>query len=250
MNISTKPLVVEVWSDFVCPWCWIAKRRFDKALAAFEHRDLVQVNLRAYRIAANYQPESFAAALLRKFRDPAAAQGMMDAVRQHGAAEGLDYRFDTMQFGDTIDAHMLVKAVEDEALQKLLVEALYEQSVTHGASLFDRSSLAQIATQAGVPAQLVQDAWAAPGLRQLVQRMSPPACRCSFSATAATFPAPSPRMCLPKRSTGCTTGRRWRCRICRDRCAGWTAARSEPNAKRQGHAAFGACPCHISTNLD
>ena len=170
MNTSTKPLLVEVWSDFVCPWCWIAKRRFDKALAAFEHRDLVQVNLRAYRIAANYQPESFAAALLRKFRDPAAAQGMMDAVRQHGAAEGLDYRFDTMQFGDTIDAHMLVKAVEDEALQKLLVEALYEQSVTHGASLFDRSSLAQIATQAGVSAQLVQDAWAAPGLRQLVQR--------------------------------------------------------------------------------
>lgn len=170
MNTAAKPLVVDIWSDFVCPWCWVAKRRFDKALAAFPYSDLVQVNLRAYRIAPNYQPESFAAALLKKFRDPAAAQGMMDAVRQHAAAEGLDYRFDTMQFGDTIDAHMLVKAVTDEAVQKQLVEALYEQSVTYGASLFERASLERIAIQAGVPARLVSDAWTMPGLRQLVQR--------------------------------------------------------------------------------
>jgi len=170
MNTSEKPLVVEIWSDFVCPWCWIAKRRFDKALAAFAHKDLVQVRLRAYRLAPNHRTEPIAATLLAKFRNPVAAQGMMDAVRQHGIDEGLDYRFDTMLFGDTMDAHMLVKAVEDEMLQKRLVELLYEQSTTHGVSLFDRDALALIAAQAGVPAELVQRAWSTPELRQLVQR--------------------------------------------------------------------------------
>lgn len=170
MSTDTKPLVVEIWSDFVCPWCWIAKRRFENALAAFPHKDQVRVQLRAYRLAPNYRAEPFPAALLKKFRDPAAAHGMMNAVRQNGAAEGLDYRFETMQFGDTMDAHILVKAVEDEPLQKRLVELLYEQSTTHGVSLFDRDALARIAAQAGVPAELVQRAWSTPELRQLVQR--------------------------------------------------------------------------------
>lgn len=170
MDTNVKPLVVDIWSDFVCPWCWIAKRRFDKALGDFEYKDKVQVNVRAYRIAPNHPAEPFKAALLTKFRDPVAAQGMMNAVQQHAAAEGLDYRFDTMQFGDTTDAHVLVKAVEDESMQKRLVEVLYEQSVSQGMSLFDRDSLALIASKAGVPAVVVQRAWSTPELRQLVQR--------------------------------------------------------------------------------
>lgn len=169
MTTNAKPLVVDIWSDFVCPWCWIAKRRFEQALGDFAHKDEVRINVRAYRLAPGHRTEPFKAALLTKFRDPAAAQGMMNAVQQHGAAEGLDYRFDTMLFGDTMDAHVLVKAVEDESMQKRLIEALYEQSVSQGRSLFERPSLALIAAQAGVPADLVQRAWSMPALRQLVQ---------------------------------------------------------------------------------
>ena len=169
MKNNTQTLVVDIWSDFVCPWCWIAKRRFEKALAAFAHRDAVQVRLRAYRIAPNHQAEPIKAALLKKFRDPMAAEGMLYSVQSHGAAEGLDYRFDTMLFGDTMDAHMLVKAAGDAALQQRLVEVLYAQSISHGKSLFDRDSLARLAAQAGVPAEAVQRAWSTPQLRQQVQ---------------------------------------------------------------------------------
>ena len=169
MNSNTKTLVVDIWSDFVCPWCWIAKRRFDRALAAFEHKDAVQVNLRAYRLAPNYKAEPIKTALLKKFRDPMAAEGMMYSVQSHGAAEGLAYHFDTMLFGDTMDAHMLVKAAGDAASQQRLAEVLYEQSISHGKSLFDRDSLALLAAQAGVPAEVVQRAWSTPQLRQQVQ---------------------------------------------------------------------------------
>ncbi|NVI84614.1 DsbA family oxidoreductase [Janthinobacterium sp. BJB401] len=169
MKHIPQTLVVDIWSDFVCPWCWIAKRRFDKALAAFEHRDAVQVRLRAYRIAPNHQAEPIKAALLKKFRDPLAAEGMLYSVQSHGAAEGLDYRFDSMLFGDTMDAHILVKAAGDAASQQRLVEVLYAQSISHGKSLFDRDSLALLAAQAGVPAEAVQRAWATPQWRQQVQ---------------------------------------------------------------------------------
>lgn len=169
MKHNTQALVVDIWSDFVCPWCWIAKRRFDKALAAFEHRDAVQLRLRAYRIAPNRQAEPIKAALLKKFRDPLAAEGMLYSVQSHGAAEGLTYRFDTMLFGDTMDAHMLVKAAGDAASQQRLVEVLYAQSISHGKSLFDRDSLALLAAQAGVPAEVVEQAWATPQWRQQVQ---------------------------------------------------------------------------------
>ena len=169
MKHNTQALVVDIWSDFVCPWCWIAKRRFDKALAAFEHRDAVQLRLRAYRIAPNHQAEPIKAALLKKFRDPLAAEGMLYSVQSHGAAEGLTYRFDTMLFGDTMDAHMLVKAAGDAASQQRLVEVLYAQSISHGKSLFDRDSLALLAAQAGVPAEVVQQAWSTPQWRQQVQ---------------------------------------------------------------------------------
>ncbi|PHV32286.1 isomerase [Janthinobacterium sp. BJB312] len=169
MKNNPQTLVVDIWSDFVCPWCWIAKRRFEKALAAFEHRDAVQVRLRAYRIAPGHPAEPIKAALLKKFRDPLAAEGMLYSVQSHGAAEGLDYRFNTMLFGDTMDAHMLVKAAGDAASQQRLAEVLYAQSISHGKSLFDRDSLALLAAQAGVPAEVVEQAWSTPQWRQQVQ---------------------------------------------------------------------------------
>ncbi len=169
MNSSSKSLVVDTWSDFACPWCWVAKRRFDKALDAFPYKDLVQVNVRAYRLAPNYFAEPITRTLVKKFGSQAPAKAMMDAVTQHAAAEGLVYNFETMLFGDTMDAHVLVKAVADKELQKRLVEALYEQSISHGKSLFDRSVLASIAEGAGVPADVLERAWSTPEFRQQVQ---------------------------------------------------------------------------------
>lgn len=165
MQTPTKQYVVDIWSDFVCPWCWIAKRRFEKALEQFSGKDNVQVNVRAYRLAANQAPEPMVAALKRKLGNPRSAQAMMDAVTKYGRSDGLDYRFGTMSFGDTADAHVLVKAVQDPVVKKRLVEMLYEQSTTHGRSLFDRSSLASMARAAGVSDAVIELAWSSIELR-------------------------------------------------------------------------------------
>lgn len=165
MQTPSKKYVVDIWSDFVCPWCWIAKRRFEKALERFPEKDSVQVNVRAYRLAANQASEPMVAALGRKLGNPDSADAMMSTVSKYGQTDGLNYRFDTMLFGDTADAHVLVKAVEDPAAKKRLVEALYEQSTTHGKSLFDRSSLKTIAKAVGVSDESIQLAWSSVELR-------------------------------------------------------------------------------------
>lgn len=167
---KSNPFVVDIWSDFVCPWCWIAKRRFEKALESFRYKELVQVNARAYRLAPNYVAEPIKKTLVKKFGNLASAEAMMSTVTQHANVEGLVYRFDTMLFGDTADAHMLVKAMEGEPVQSALIEALYEQSITHGKSLFDRASLELIAERVGVTSEAVQRVWKTSGLRTLMQK--------------------------------------------------------------------------------
>ncbi|MGE8099902.1 DsbA family oxidoreductase [Pseudomonas fluorescens] len=165
MQTTSKKYVVDIWSDFVCPWCWVAKRRFEKALDRFDEKDSVQINIRAYRLAANHTPEPMIAALKRKLGNSDTAEAMMSTVIKYGNDAGLDYRFATMQFGDTTDAHVLVKAVDDPAVKKRLLEALYEQSTTHGKSLFDRSSLEAIAREVGVSEESIKLAWSSAELR-------------------------------------------------------------------------------------
>lgn len=169
MSSVSKKFSVDIWSDYVCPWCWVAKRRFEKALESFPYKDNVQVNVRAYRLAPNHVAEPMVGALKRKLGSPAAAVSMMSTVKQYGQASGLDYRFETMLFGDTADAHVLVKAVEDEVLKKNLVEALYEQSTTQGKSLFDRGSLESIAKSVGVSDESIRVAWSSMELRHQMQ---------------------------------------------------------------------------------
>jgi len=170
MQTTSKKYVVDIWSDFVCPWCWVAKRRFEKALDRFDEKDAVHINIRAYRLAANHTPEPMIAALKRKLGNPDTAEAMMSTVIKYGNDAGLEYRFATMQFGDTADAHVLVKAVEEPAVRKRLLEALYEQSTTHGKSLFDRSSLEAIARGVGVSEESTQLAWSSPELRVAMEQ--------------------------------------------------------------------------------
>lgn len=165
MQTPSKKYVVDIWSDYVCPWCWIAKRRFEKALDRSGIKDDVQINVRAYRLAANHAPEAMIPALRRKLGHAGSADAMMSTVSSYARADGLDYRFETMMFGDTADAHMLVKAVGDTAVKARLVEALYEQSTSHGRSIFDRSSLEAIAKEVGVSDESIQLAWTSPELR-------------------------------------------------------------------------------------
>ncbi|PJX22227.1 disulfide bond formation protein DsbA [Advenella sp. S44] len=144
-----KKVSVEVWSDFVCPWCWIAKRRFDKAIASLLGKVDVSVTFKAYRLAKGAEPLEYRTALSQKFPSREAVERFMAIVGQNGVQEGLIYNFETMRFGDTTLAHALVKSIDSQALKLALTERIYKAATTDGCDIFDRDVLVSLAKEVG-----------------------------------------------------------------------------------------------------
>src|SRR5690606_17344835 len=107
-------LNVEILSDIACPWCYVGKRRFEAALARFEHRDQVQVRWRAFELDPKAprmaDPDlDHAGMLARKYGvRRAEAQAMIDRMVGVARDEGIEMRFDRPRSGNTFDAHRLV----------------------------------------------------------------------------------------------------------------------------------------------
>jgi predicted DsbA family dithiol-disulfide isomerase len=105
-------MLVEIWSDIVCPWCYIGKRRFESALARFEHADEVEVRWRSFELdprAPFRRPGTMAEHLAAKYGLAVEeARARLVDVDQLGAAEGLDYRLADTKGGNTFAAHRLL----------------------------------------------------------------------------------------------------------------------------------------------
>ena len=150
-------LRVEVWSDVVCPWCYIGKRRFEAALARFEHRDDVELVWRSFELDGSAPPSSdeqgsYAERLASKYGcSITEAQVMIDNMTVTAAQEGLDFRFDLARPGNTFDAHRLLHLALEHGQQNELKERLDAATFTEGSPASDHSALRALATQVGLP---------------------------------------------------------------------------------------------------
>ncbi len=150
---------VEIWSDVVCPWCYVGKRRFEAALAAFPHRDQVEVVWRSFELDAGAPRERVGdyAQLLADKYGFAVSQGqeMIDTMTRAGAVDGLDLRFDRARTGNTFDAHRLLHladASDEPGLQDRLKERLLRATFTEGEPIGDHETLVRLAAEAGLDA--------------------------------------------------------------------------------------------------
>ena len=147
---------IEIWSDVVCPWCYIGKRRLETALADFPHRDQVEIVWRSFQLdpsAPTTPTETVAEHLGRKYGGGAAGgQRMIDQVEAVAAEEGLLYRLGQAQRVGTIDAHRLLHAAREHggATQSRLKEALLHAYFVDAANVADQDTLARIAGEAGL----------------------------------------------------------------------------------------------------
>lgn len=144
-----KRVSVEVWSDFVCPWCWIAMRRLESASQALAGNVEVCITHKAYRLARGMAADDFKRALIKKLGYVLTAERMMEAVAEFGAMEGLTYNFPTMRFGDTTDAHILVKSAVSAEEKHRLTERIFSAATTEGLDIFDRDVLCSLAKDVG-----------------------------------------------------------------------------------------------------
>ena len=154
-----EPLEVEIWADVVCPWCYIGKRRFEEALASFEHRDDVRVTLRSFELDPTPREASegdVARLLAAKYgMTESEARQAVEGVRRTAQEVGIDMSDGQRHHGNTRDAHRLLHLAADQGLQEQLAEALYKAHFTEGRSLVDPDSLAAIATSVGLdPAEV------------------------------------------------------------------------------------------------
>jgi predicted DsbA family dithiol-disulfide isomerase len=147
-------VLVEVWSDVVCPWCYIGKRHLERALADFEQRDQVGVRWRAYELdpAAPFVREGdYAGRLARKYGvAPTQAQAMIDRMVRAAADAGLDFRFDIARPGRTFDAHRVIHLGAARGRQDEVKERLLRAYFTEGEVIGDPDTLVRLGVEAGL----------------------------------------------------------------------------------------------------
>mgnify|MGYP001946585876 CR=1 FL=1 len=163
---------VEIWSDVVCPWCYIGKRRFEKALESFPHRDEVEVVYRSFQLdpgAQQVYPGSNDELLAEKFGgDLERAKAMNAQVSEMAAQEGLDYRLDEARPGNTLDAHRLLHFAAAKGRGNEAKERLLRAYFTDGKSIGDQAELAGIFTEMGFDRDEVERVLAGDDYRQEV----------------------------------------------------------------------------------
>ena len=141
-------MIIDIWSDVVCPWCFIGKRRLEKALSTFEHRDQVTIRHRAFQLQPDITTTvPTADYLAEKYRLPSTQVKEMQAnVCAVADGEGLCYNLDETLSGNTFDAHRLLLWAATVGKQDQLLEAMYSGYFEKSLPLFSHSDLIAVAT--------------------------------------------------------------------------------------------------------
>jgi predicted DsbA family dithiol-disulfide isomerase len=154
VRVFTITMEVEIWSDVVCPWCYLGKRRFEQALSSFEHRDQVQVTYRSFELDPSAPPGVTSPTiemLAQKYGMSAAqAEQAQRQMEERAAADGLTFRMSGLHSGSTRDAHRLLQLAKASGRQDQLMERLQRAYFTEQDSIFDHDSLTRLAVEAGL----------------------------------------------------------------------------------------------------
>src|ERR1700761_2050897 len=145
---------VDIWSDVVCPWCYVGKARFEKALDAFGHRDEVEVVYHSFELDPDFPRDSGGETnlqmLSRKYGmspDQARqAEGQLAALAQ---AEGLGFDAER-PVGNTFDLHRVIQLGLAKGVQRELVSAVNEAYFARARQVFDPAVLTEVAAGAGL----------------------------------------------------------------------------------------------------
>jgi predicted DsbA family dithiol-disulfide isomerase len=149
------PIRVEIWSDVVCPWCYIGKRRFERALDQLDHEVDVDYVFRAFQLdptASLGKSQPVVEAYARKFGGPERARAIIERVTSVAAGEGLEFRLDRALRANTLLSHRLLWLAEQPdspVAQPVLKERLLQAYFHDGLDIGDPDVLAECAAEVG-----------------------------------------------------------------------------------------------------
>lgn len=145
---------IEVWSDIVCPWCYIGKRRLERALEGFEHADEVELLWRSFQLDPSFPKgvrEPVYDSLAKKMNaTPDEVRQMTDQVKQVAAQEGLHYEFENAVMVNTFDAHRLTHLAKEKGLGDQAHERLMRAQLVEARVVDEVDTLVELAGEIGL----------------------------------------------------------------------------------------------------
>lgn len=156
-NKIMEKMLIEVWSDFVCPFCYVGKRKLENAIAASGYKDQIEVVYKAYQLDQN-APLTPTGIGYEGFADHkgisvSEAKTMLSGIVAAAQEYGLDYRFDLTQSVNTLKAHRLAKWARTFEKEHELTELLLDGYFTKGANLGDNKTLLNYVKSVGLNAE-------------------------------------------------------------------------------------------------
>ncbi|OMH27582.1 disulfide bond formation protein DsbA [Tersicoccus phoenicis] len=153
---------IDIWSDIACPWCYIGKRRFESALARFEHRDAVTVSWHSFQLdpalPAHYEGTELEYLSERKGMPADRVAQMFAQVTEVAAGEGLAYDFDALVVANSLSGHQLLHLAAEHGVAADVKESLLSAHFERGLDIGDRQVLVGIGTGAGLDAEEITTA--------------------------------------------------------------------------------------------
>ncbi|RED61854.1 DsbA family oxidoreductase [Cohnella lupini] len=152
---------VEIWSDIICPFCYIGKRRFEAGLQAFAHRDQVKVVYRSFQldptIAIHPDKHLFEIAAAKEGTSTEVMAKVSRDIAERAKQDGLLFNYDTVKHTNTMDAHRLSHFAMEYGKEEAVLELLYKAYFTDSLHIGEHETLLSLAEQAGLDHQETVD---------------------------------------------------------------------------------------------
>ena len=162
METTTKRMNIEIWSDVMCPFCYLGKRKFENALAMFPEKDKVNVIWKSFLLNPDLKTDTsisiYEYLSREKGFDIEEAKEMNGHITQSARLVGLDYNFDKVIVANTFKAHILLHYAGKQGLQNDVKERLLKAFFTDGRNVDDITTLLEIAIEAGLKTNALAEA--------------------------------------------------------------------------------------------
>ncbi|GIF19022.1 putative DsbA family dithiol-disulfide isomerase [Actinoplanes tereljensis] len=151
---AAEPVTIDIWSDVVCPFCYLGHALLSEAVDQFPHGSAVQVRYHSFQLNPAFPVGEAVLAddyLARNYGMPKAQiEGSHAQLAARGAQSGLDYRFESTQMINTLDAHRMIHLAKAHGQETAMVERLFKAEFTDGLNLADHTVLADLAASEGL----------------------------------------------------------------------------------------------------
>ncbi len=147
-------LKIQIWSDVMCPFCYIGKRKIEEALNQFENKESVAIEWKSFQLDPSFVAtpnENLAEHLAEKYRkDTDWAQTMLENMTENAKNSGLDFHFEKAILANSLNAHRLLHLAKEHKLSNEVKELLFKAYLTDGKNVNDWDTLKEIGLEAGL----------------------------------------------------------------------------------------------------